>query len=110
MKGKAKAKLIAELIPRGCHPCRCFLASLKMQSRQQSLIPSLPNYFNMKLLHLSRRCLQAAKTAGGPTRVEKAKIGLIQFHLSPPKADIENTVVISDYAQVGLELWYLLYE
>lgn len=46
-------------------------------------------------------CLQAAKTAGGPTRVEKAKIGLIQFHLSPPKADIENTVVISDYAQVG---------
>lgn len=45
-------------------------------------------------------CTQAAKTAGGPTRVEKAKIGLIQFHLSPPKADIENTVVISDYAQV----------
>jgi hypothetical protein len=43
---------------------------------------------------------QAAKAAGGPTRVEKAKIGLIQFHLSPPKADIENTVVISDYAQV----------
>jgi hypothetical protein len=34
--------------------------------------------------------------------VEKAKIGLIQFHLSPPKADIENTVVISDYAQVGV--------
>jgi hypothetical protein len=44
--------------------------------------------------------LQAAKTAGGPTRVEKAKIGLIQFHVSPPKSDIENTVVISDYAQV----------
>lgn len=43
---------------------------------------------------------QAAKTAGGPTRIERAKIGLIQFHLSPPKADIENTVVISDYAQV----------
>lgn len=43
---------------------------------------------------------KAAKTAGGPTRVEKAKIGLIQFHLSPPKADIENTVVISDYAQM----------
>jgi hypothetical protein len=54
---------------------------------------------------MSVRCLgaivQAAKTAGGPTRVEKAKIGLIQFHLSPPKADIENTVVISDYAQVN---------
>jgi hypothetical protein len=50
-------------------------------------------------------CAQAAKTAGGPTRVEKAKIGLIQFHLSPPKADIENTVVISDYAQVGVGAW-----
>jgi hypothetical protein len=47
------------------------------------------------------KLLQAAKTAGGPTRVEKAKIGLIQFHVSPPKSDIENTVVISDYAQVG---------
>lgn len=45
--------------------------------------------------------LQAAKAAGGPTRVEKAKIGLIQFHLSPPKADLENNVIISDYAQVG---------
>jgi T-complex protein 1 subunit delta len=43
---------------------------------------------------------QAAKTAGGPTRVEKARIGLIQFHISPPKSDIENNVVISDYAQV----------
>lgn len=43
---------------------------------------------------------QAAKAAGGPTRIEKAKIGLIQFQLSPPKADIESSVVISDYQQV----------
>lgn len=43
---------------------------------------------------------KAAKGAGGPTRVEKARIGLIQFHLSPPKTDIENNVVISDYAQM----------
>lgn len=28
------------------------------------------------------------KTAGGPTRMEKAKIGLIQFQLSPPKPDV----------------------
>lgn len=26
--------------------------------------------------------------SGGPTRVEKAKIGLIQFQLSPPKTDV----------------------
>jgi hypothetical protein len=44
---------------------------------------------------------QAAKAAGGPTRVEKAKIGLIQFQLSPPKADIESSVVISDYQQAS---------
>jgi T-complex protein 1 subunit delta len=29
--------------------------------------------------------------------VEKAKIGLIQFCLSPPKADMEANIVISDY-------------
>lgn len=28
------------------------------------------------------------KSAGGPTRMEKAKIGLIQFQLSPPKPDV----------------------
>jgi T-complex protein 1 subunit delta len=37
---------------------------------------------------------------GGPTRQEKAKIGLIQFQLSPPKTDMENQVIISDYSQM----------
>jgi T-complex protein 1 subunit delta len=44
--------------------------------------------------------VKAAKAAGGPTRIEKAKVGLIQFQLSPPKADIESSVVISDYQQM----------
>jgi len=35
--------------------------------------------------------------AGGPTRVENAKIGLIQFCLSAPKTDLENNVVVNDY-------------
>jgi T-complex protein 1 subunit delta len=35
--------------------------------------------------------------AGGPTRVEGAKIGLIQFCLSAPKTDLENSVVVNDY-------------
>lgn len=30
------------------------------------------------------------KSAGGPTRMEKAKIGLIQFQLSPPKPDVST--------------------
>ena len=40
----------------------------------------------------------AKKAAGGPTRVENAKVGLIQFCLSAPKTDMENNVVVSDYA------------
>lgn len=36
-------------------------------------------------LILNQSCV---KSAGGPTRVEKAKIGLIQFQLSPPKPDV----------------------
>jgi chaperonin GroEL (HSP60 family) len=30
----------------------------------------------------------AISSAGGPTRMEKAKIGLIQFQLSAPKPDV----------------------
>lgn len=40
------------------------------------------------------------KSAGGPTRIEKARIGLIQFQLSPPKPDMENNVVVNDYRQM----------
>lgn len=40
------------------------------------------------------------KSAGGPSRMEKAKIGFIQFQLSPPKPDMENNVVVSDYRQM----------
>ncbi|THG99647.1 hypothetical protein EW026_g2743 [Hermanssonia centrifuga] len=38
--------------------------------------------------------------AGGPTRMEKAKIGIIQFQLSAPKPDMDNTVIINDYRQM----------
>ena len=40
----------------------------------------------------------AKHTAGGPSRIENAKIALIQFCLSAPKTDMENNVVVSDYA------------
>ncbi|XP_006974860.2 T-complex protein 1 subunit delta [Peromyscus maniculatus bairdii] len=36
----------------------------------------------------------------GISRVEKAKIGLIQFCLSAPKTDMDNQIVVSDYAQM----------
>lgn len=38
--------------------------------------------------------------AGGISQVEKAKIGLIQFCISPPKTDMENQVIVSDYTQM----------
>ncbi|CCU81308.1 unnamed protein product [Blumeria hordei] len=40
------------------------------------------------------------KNGGGPARMEKAKIGLIQFQLSPPKPDMENQIVVNDYRQM----------
>lgn len=40
----------------------------------------------------------AKHMAGGPTRMENAKVALIQFCLSAPKTDMENNVVVSDYA------------
>lgn len=40
----------------------------------------------------------AKHSAGGPVKVENAKIALIQFCLSAPKTDMENNVVVSDYA------------
>lgn len=43
---------------------------------------------------------KASHTAGGPTRVENAMIGLIQFQISPPKTDIEQSVIVSDYTQM----------
>lgn len=33
---------------------------------------------------------QKTSKAGGPSKVEKAKIGLIQFCLSPPKTDVST--------------------
>jgi T-complex protein 1 subunit delta len=43
---------------------------------------------------------QVLKSGGGPTRIEKARIGLIQFQLSPPKPDMENQIVVNDYRQM----------
>jgi len=42
----------------------------------------------------------ASHSAGGPTRVKDAKIGLIQFCVSPPKTNMESSVIVSDYQQM----------
>merc|ERR1712050_120942 len=40
---------------------------------------------------------RVARAAGGPSRVEDAKIGLIQFCLSAPKTDMESNIQVRDY-------------
>lgn len=39
-----------------------------------------------------------ASGSNGPKRLEKCKIGLIQFCISPPKTDMDHKVIVSDYA------------
>jgi len=39
-------------------------------------------------------------SGGGPSRIENPKIGLIQFPISSPKTDMENSVVVSEYSQM----------
>eukprot|EP00443_Scrippsiella_acuminata_P002763 CAMPEP_0115265856 /NCGR_PEP_ID=MMETSP0270-20121206/51165_1 /TAXON_ID=71861 /ORGANISM="Scrippsiella trochoidea, Strain CCMP3099" /LENGTH=541 /DNA_ID=CAMNT_0002681929 /DNA_START=73 /DNA_END=1696 /DNA_ORIENTATION=+ len=41
-----------------------------------------------------------SKVAGGPRRVENAKVGLIQFCLSAPKTDMESNIQVRDYSQM----------
>jgi T-complex protein 1 subunit delta len=41
---------------------------------------------------------QRSSGTNGPKRIEKAKIGLIQFCISPPKTDMDHNVVVSDYS------------
>ncbi|KAI4365819.1 hypothetical protein MLD38_021773 [Melastoma candidum] len=43
---------------------------------------------------------KVSHAAGGPTRVENAKIAVIQFQISPPKTDIEQSIIVSDYSQM----------
>lgn len=49
--------------------------------------------------------MQAAnRSANGPTRIEKARIGICQFQLSGPKTDMDSQLVVSDYAQMDRAL------
>jgi T-complex protein 1 subunit delta len=43
---------------------------------------------------------KVSHSAGGPSKIENAKIGLIQFCLSSPKTDMENSIVVSEYTQM----------
>jgi T-complex protein 1 subunit delta len=38
-----------------------------------------------------------SSASGGPTKVENAKIAVIQFQIATPKTDLENSVIVKDY-------------
>jgi T-complex protein 1 subunit delta len=42
----------------------------------------------------------ASHAAGGPTRIQNAKIALIQYCLSAPKTNMENAIVVEDSQQI----------
>ena len=41
-----------------------------------------------------------SKAAGGPSKIENPKIGLIQFCISQPKTDMDSTLQIQEYSQM----------
>ena len=41
---------------------------------------------------------KASHLAGGPTRIENARIGLVQFPISAPKSDMESNIVVGNDA------------
>jgi len=50
---------------------------------------------------------QRTAGSGGPTRIDKAKIGLIQFCISPPKTDV---CTVSSFMYVCLMNAFMFYE
>jgi T-complex protein 1 subunit delta len=43
---------------------------------------------------------KASQSAGGPQKIENAKIALLQFCLSAPKTDVENQIAVKNYQQM----------
>ena len=80
---------------------KCFFAaSCRLDLKDIKVVTKLGGTVDdSELVHGAVFDHKAAKAAGGPTRVEHATIALVQFHISPPKTDLENNVIISDYAQ-----------
>ena len=39
---------------------------------------------------------KASHLAGGPTRIENARIGLVQFPISAPKSDMESSITVGN--------------
>ncbi len=92
------------------------ISSIAVDSVMSVLDPSLPGGVDIKDIRVIPKVggtiedmelcdgvlltQSAAKGAGGPSRIEKAKIALCQFQLSAPKTDMESQIVVTDYQQM----------
>lgn len=72
----------------------CSLDDIRIISRPGGTLDDIKILEGLALKQGSNR------KALGPTRIEKARIALCQFCLSAPKTDLDNQVVITDYAQM----------
>ncbi|CAA6671407.1 unnamed protein product [Spirodela intermedia] len=80
------------------------LAPLAVDSVLSVVDPARPDLVDLRILKSACQGLvfdkKVSHSAGGPGRVENAKIAVIQFQISPPKTDIEQSIVVSDYTQM----------
>merc|ERR1711994_1231813 len=63
--------------------------------------PDRDNNVNLKDIKVIQKLggtVDDTEMVNGLVFQEKAKIGLIQFQVSPPKTDMDNQVIVSDYA------------
>ena len=77
----------------------CLILNAWFLQSHATVLTCFPLCHSCTLLHLTRS-LQFFHALHPVLQVEKAKIALIQFCISPPKTDLENNVIISDYSQM----------
>ncbi|RAL62785.1 hypothetical protein DID88_004627 [Monilinia fructigena] len=80
-------------LPKSFHNIQIFFGPMAVNAVTKTIDIKTADNVDLKNIRIVKKggCL---KNGGGPIRMEKAKIGLIQFQLSPPKPDMENQIVI----------------
>lgn len=82
-------RAVMEPIPGGVG-ARVYLRDVKVIERVGGTVEDTELVQGLVIPHRS-------SNVNGPRRVEKAKIGLIQFCISPPKTDMDHNIIVSDY-------------
>lgn len=83
------------------------LSPIAVDAVLKTLDPARDSYVNLKDIKVIKKLggtvddtklceglVLTQRASSGPKKIEKAKIGLIQFQVSPPKTDMDNQVGI----------------